>query len=34
DFIDVIVHVFQEPTRRFYDIEKLWADAKISHVQN
>lgn len=34
DFIDVIVHVFQEPTRRFYNIEKLWADAKISTINN
>ncbi len=34
DFIDVVVHVFQEPTRRFYNIEGLWADAKINTIQN
>lgn len=27
DYGDVIVHVFQESIRRFYDIEELWADA-------
>jgi ribosome-associated protein len=27
DFSDVVVHIFQEPIRRFYNIEGLWADA-------
>jgi len=27
DYGDVIVHVFYEPVREFYDIEKLWGDA-------
>lgn len=27
DFDDVVVHVFQEETRRVYDIEGLWMDA-------
>ncbi|MGQ0793036.1 MAG: ribosome silencing factor [Deltaproteobacteria bacterium] len=27
DALDVIVHVFHEPARRFYDIEGLWGDA-------
>lgn len=27
DFGDVIVHVFDEPMRGFYDLEGLWADA-------
>lgn len=27
DFGDVIVHVFDEPMRGFYDLESLWADA-------
>ena len=27
DFGDVIVHVFDEPMRGFYDLEALWADA-------
>jgi len=27
DYGDVVVHVFDEPTRRYYDLERLWADA-------
>lgn len=27
DYGDVIIHIFYEPTREFYDIERLWADA-------
>ena len=27
DFSDVIVHIFYEPVRQFYDLEGLWGDA-------
>ncbi len=27
DFSDVIIHIFYEPVREFYDIEGLWSDA-------
>ena len=27
DYGDVIVHVFEAETRRYYDLERLWADA-------
>lgn len=27
DYGDVIVHVFEDDARRFYDLEKLWLDA-------
>ena len=34
DYFDLVVHIFQEPTRRFYKLEDLWADAEIQRVEN
>jgi len=28
DYSSVVVHVFYQPLRDFYDLEHLWADAK------
>ena len=28
DFGDIIVHIFNDESRGFYDLERLWADAK------
>ncbi len=33
DYGDIMVHVFQEETREFYNIEGLWADAKITNIE-
>ena len=27
DYDDIIIHVFYQPLREFYEIERLWADA-------
>lgn len=34
DYVSVVVHVFQQETREYYDIEELWGDAKITHIDN
>ncbi len=28
DFVDAVVHVFDDKTRHYYDLERLWLDAK------
>jgi ribosome-associated protein len=28
DMVDVIVHVFNQESRQFYDLDALWGDAK------
>ena len=29
DFGSIVVHVFTEEARKFYDLERLWADAEV-----
>ena len=32
DFVNVVVHIFLEDTRKFYNLEGLWADAEIQTI--
>lgn len=34
DFGEIVVHVFQEHARHFYNLEGLWADAKITEADS
>jgi ribosome-associated protein len=34
DYVDIVVHIFQEKFRNYYQLENLWADAKINHVDS
>ena len=33
DYGSVVVHVFTEEARKFYDLERLWADAEVVDLQ-
>ncbi len=32
DYVDVVVHIFQETSRKYYRLEELWADAGIESL--
>ena len=34
DYGDILVHIFLPETREFYKIEQLWADAKLTQIEN
>ena len=34
DFVDVVLHIFNKETRDFYSLERLWGDAKMTHVKD
>lgn len=33
DYVSVVVHIFQQHIREYYDIEELWGDAKITKIE-
>ena len=34
DYITFIVHIFNKEKRDFYDLDRLWADAKITKIKD
>ena len=32
DYFDVVAHIFHQPVREFYALEKLWGDAPVKEV--
>ena len=34
DYVDVIVHIFSDEAREFYDLERLWQDGKEIDTSN
>ena len=34
DYSSIVVHVFQQEARRFYNIEELWADAETTVIED
>jgi ribosome-associated protein len=33
DYIDVVVHIFQESQRKFFNLEQLWADSLVRKIE-
>jgi ribosome-associated protein len=34
DYIDIVIHIFRPDVRDYYNLEKLWADAKITKIKD
>lgn len=34
DYVNTVIHIFQEDSRNFYNLDELWADAKITKIED
>jgi ribosome-associated protein len=34
DYVDFVVHIFHPTLRSFYQLERLWSDAEVIHVED
>ena len=34
DFVNIVVHIMSEEKRNFYGIERMWNDAKVTHIKD
>lgn len=34
DFVNIVVHILSKEKRDFYGIERMWNDAKITHIKD
>jgi ribosome-associated protein len=33
DYVDVVVHIFRDQSRQYYQLEKLWGDARVIRIE-
>ena len=34
DYVDFVVHIFHPTLRNFYQLERLWSDAEVIHIED
>ena len=33
DYINIVINIFNEEERKYYDVERLWGDGKVKEVK-